>query len=66
MFNLKNYIYIYIYILIPPLEQNVRQGQLLNRVEQVLTNSFSSPRLVAIPSVKSPVFLTIYASQGRG
>ena len=43
----------------PTHDQDVTQGQILNGVLQVWILSFPSPRLVAIPKLKSPVYLTI-------
>ena len=43
------YIYIYIYM-----GQDMTQGQFLSGVLQVLIQGFPSPRLVALPRLKSP------------
>ena len=50
-----------IYLSTPWYKQDMTQSQLfLSRVQQVCIQSFPSPRLVAIPRLKSPVFPTIY------
>ena len=58
MHRSSHIIYIYIYIYIKPTllyKQDVTQGQILSGVYQVWLQSFPSPRLVAIPRLKSPI-----------
>ena len=48
------------YLPTPPLGLDMTQGQFLNGVEQVWSQSFPSPRLVASPRLKNLVCPTIY------
>ena len=41
-------------------EQGVMQGQSLRRIQVILFQSFYSSKLVAIPKLKTPIYLTIY------
>ena len=56
----KNKNYVHPIYLTPPLGQYVTQGQFLNGVQQVLIQSFPSPRLVASSRLKNLVCPTIY------
>ena len=51
---------VYSYLPTPPLGKDMTQGQFLSGVQQVLSQSFPSPRLVASPRLKNLVCPTIY------
>ena len=60
---LSKYTHTYIYIYThptPPHQQDMTEGQFLSGVKWVWNQSFPSPRLIAIPRLKSPVSSAYY------